>query len=63
MSSGKRRCVCVCVIQLLTDQTQDSGNPPLICCHGAVLSGRFREEKEQEDRVYWSLLTTALCKS
>lgn len=35
--------VFVRVSLLLTDQTPDSGNPLLICCHGAVLLRRFNK--------------------
>lgn len=37
LDTPDRRCVCASESLLLTDQTPDSGNPPLICCHGVVL--------------------------
>lgn len=47
--------VFVRVTLLLTDQTPDSGNPLLICCHGAVLLMRFNKntntvEKRERDK-------------
>lgn len=42
---------CVCESLLLTDQTPDSGNPLLICCHGVVLSRKFNKDAKHKHRT------------